>query len=343
MKKLIGFQKGVNLGGWLSQGKLDKKHLDTFITEDDISIIASWGCDHIRLPVDFENIENEDGLVKEQGYAYIDSCISWCRKNKLNMVLDLHKAYGYSFDNADYSHGFFDNKELQARFYQTWNRLSERYAKDSDIVMFEMLNEVTDYSVADKWNAIALRCIETIRKNAPIAKILYGGVGYSAVDAVKLLAMPADENIVYNVHCYSPTVFTHQTAQWCKGMPADFHIGYPETPEKYNEEIMRLANATQDCFVNESCLVSKTGVEYFEDLFREAITVAEERGTMLYCGEYGVIDKASVADTLRWYRDIHKFFENHGIGRAAWSYRRMDFGISDEHYKKIIGELITLL
>ena len=25
MKKLIGYQKGVNLGGWLSQGKLDKE------------------------------------------------------------------------------------------------------------------------------------------------------------------------------------------------------------------------------------------------------------------------------------------------------------------------------
>ena len=35
MKKLFGYQKGVDLGGWLLQGSLEKNHLDTFITEKD--------------------------------------------------------------------------------------------------------------------------------------------------------------------------------------------------------------------------------------------------------------------------------------------------------------------
>ena len=91
MRTLDGFKKGVNLGGWLSQGPLDKEHLDTFITEKDIARIASWGLDHVRLPIDYDNFENEDGTDKEGGYAYIDSCIEWCRKYNLNMVLDLHK------------------------------------------------------------------------------------------------------------------------------------------------------------------------------------------------------------------------------------------------------------
>ena len=99
MRTLDGFKKGVNLGGWLSQGPLDKEHLDTFITEKDIARIASWGLDHVRLPIDYDNFENEDGSDKEYGYAYIDSCIEWCRKYKLNMVLDLHKTYGYIFDD----------------------------------------------------------------------------------------------------------------------------------------------------------------------------------------------------------------------------------------------------
>ena len=33
MRRLEGYQKGVNLGGWLSQGSLTKEHLDTFMTE----------------------------------------------------------------------------------------------------------------------------------------------------------------------------------------------------------------------------------------------------------------------------------------------------------------------
>ena len=56
MKKLEGYQRGVNLGGWLSQRSREKEYLDSFITEEDIEKIASWNCDHVRLPVDFENI-----------------------------------------------------------------------------------------------------------------------------------------------------------------------------------------------------------------------------------------------------------------------------------------------
>ena len=41
MRNLDGFKKGVNLGGWLSQGPLDKEHLDTFITEKDIAVLLS--------------------------------------------------------------------------------------------------------------------------------------------------------------------------------------------------------------------------------------------------------------------------------------------------------------
>ena len=126
MKTLDGFKKGVNLGGWLSQGPLDKEHLDTFITEKDIARIASWGLDHVRLPIDYDNFENEDGSDKEYGYAYIDSCIEWCRKYKLNMVLDLHKTYGYIFDDEAHLLEFFHEKPLQDRFYGIWRKLIDR-------------------------------------------------------------------------------------------------------------------------------------------------------------------------------------------------------------------------
>ena len=62
MRRLEGYQKGVNLGGWLSQGSLTKEHLDTFITEKDIAYIASLGYDHVRVPVDYNVLEDEDGM-----------------------------------------------------------------------------------------------------------------------------------------------------------------------------------------------------------------------------------------------------------------------------------------
>ena len=66
MKKMIGFNKGVNFGGWLSQCNYEKEHLDTFITENDFKIAASWGLDHIRVPFDYNILENEDGSFSEE-------------------------------------------------------------------------------------------------------------------------------------------------------------------------------------------------------------------------------------------------------------------------------------
>ena len=75
MRKFEGYQKGVNLGGWLSQAdEKTKEHYDTFILREDIEKIASWGCDHVRLPIDYIVIESEDGDMLEDGYAYVDNC-----------------------------------------------------------------------------------------------------------------------------------------------------------------------------------------------------------------------------------------------------------------------------
>jgi hypothetical protein len=210
-------------------------------------------------------------------------------------------------------------------------------------MMFELLNEIVRFDVADKWIEIALRCIKTIRKYAPTAKILYGGVGYNAVTAVKLLAAPVDENIVYNFHCYEPLLFTHQTAQWVEGMPIDFHIGYPSDFEEYMKKSKEVPGAMVGALADKNLKVNSLGPELFDIMFRDAVETADERNAYLYCGEYGVIDQANPEDTVRWFRDIHTVFEKYGIGRAVWSYKEMDFGLSGEHYGQVLSEMVELL
>ena len=102
MRTLNGYMHGVNLGGWLSQtADTSKAHYDNFITEEDIAYIASLGLDHVRVPVDYTLLEEEDGTPKTEGYSYLDNCVTWCRTHGIRMILDLHKTYGYSFDPLD--------------------------------------------------------------------------------------------------------------------------------------------------------------------------------------------------------------------------------------------------
>ena len=84
MLKEMGFYRGVDLGGWLSQCDYSRQRLDHFIEEKDLEKIAAWGLDHVRIPVDYNILENEDGSYRDDGFERINRALAWCRKYGLN-------------------------------------------------------------------------------------------------------------------------------------------------------------------------------------------------------------------------------------------------------------------
>ncbi len=311
-----GFRKGVNLGGWLSQCDYSEERLQHFITEKDFATIAAWGMDHVRIPLDYNVLESEDESSPAPGYERIDWALAQCRLHGLNAVLDLHKTAGFSFDEGERETGFFDSADYQERFYRLWETLAQRYGQYADTVVFELLNEVTDPGYIDAWNRIAIECIKRIRPFAPDTLILVGSYHNNSAPAVKDLAPPCDDKVVYNFHCYEPLHFTHQGAAWATALNID------------------------DRFTFAECGCS---TDYFETLFAPAITAAEQNHTVLYCGEYGVIDIVSPEDTLQWFKTIHTVFERHGIARCVWNYKEMDFGLTDARLDGIREELLRYL
>lgn len=342
MKKLEGYEKGVNLGGWISQCEKELHHIETFITEKDIEQIASWKTDHVRLPVDYDMIQNEDESPDENGHRCIENCIKWCKKYGLNMILDLHKTDGYVFDNQKGS-TFFESEKLQDKFYKIWDDLAERYSKYSDMMIFELLNEVVDPNVSDLWNEISGKCIDRIRNISKDIKIIVGGTEHNSITSVKKLAPPKDENIIYTFHCYEPLIFTHQSAYWIETMPLDLKLSYPAPLELYKEKSEKILGDRSGFLMDNRFGFDKIGTDFFEKLFKEAIEVANERNVVLYCGEYGVIDRANPHDALKWFKDINAVFKKYSIGRAAWTYKGKDFGISDPVFDDVRDEIIALL
>lgn len=312
----LGFRKGINLGGWMSQCDYSPEHLDTFITEPDFAQIAEWGFDHVRLPVDFNLFQKPDGTLIEDGFVRLDRAAELAEQNGLKLVLDLHKTQGFSFDNGENEVGFFDSPQYQELFYQLWEAFAKRYGDRPEQIVFELLNEVTDSGYIGEWNRISHICIRRIRQYAPKTLILVGSYNNNGAREVPALDPPDDERIVYNFHCYEPLEFTHQGAFWVDAFPQDRRIPFAE---------------------------SGTDTAYFERLFADAVAKAKKEHTALYCGEYGVIDRATPEDTVKWFRTINEVLEKHGIARAAWSYRQMDFGLSDPRLDGVRDELIKYL
>ena len=348
MRTFNGFMHGINLGGWLSQyDENTKEYFDTFITKEDIDRIASMGLDHVRLPISYDRLEEEDGTVKEEGYQYIDNAVAWCREAGLHIILDLHNAYGYSFDplqEIEDRELFFRSEPLWQRFVSLWERIAARYSAYPDDVAYELLNEIISPAIAEEWNNIADAAIAAIRRVAPRSWIIVGGVRYNHVTSVPMLHKPADDRIVYNFHCYEPIVFTHQKAFWMSDtIPQDREVLYPDSMKHYEQMTREMGEDPSAEGGLAAMGASENGVDFFTRLFVPAVEAARKNDAPLYCGEYGVIDQAPAESSLHWLEDISRVFETYGIGRALWTYKKKDFGLIGPHYDPIRERMIRLL
>lgn len=339
MKELKGYKNGINFGGWFSQCDYSIDRFDNFITEEDFKKVKEWGMDHVRIPVDYNLVQNDDFSFKQDGFQRIENAIKLCQKYNLNMILDLHKTIGFSFDSKENEEGFFNSEKYQNNFYNLWIEFTNRFSKYQDMLAFELLNEVTKYEYKDVWNKIASECILRIRKLAPCIKIIVGGYYNNAVKAVEDIDIPFDDNIVLTFHCYEPLIFTHQGAYWIEKMNVNYRQKYKVT---FNE-IVRNTKEQIDkdeldySFMNPDEIVSEN---YFETIFKKAIEYAESKNTYLYCGEYGVIEYASASDTRDWYVDINNVLNRHGIGHALWSYKEMDFDFVNTKYDEVRKQIV---
>ncbi|MEF2966362.1 glycoside hydrolase family 5 protein [Paenibacillus sp. M1] len=339
------YRAGVNLGGWLSQyfaALAGEGHFDRFITEEDIAIIAGWGADHVRLPVDYDIIENGGAKepFQEANLEYIDRALDWCDKHGLRVILDLHKAPGQVYGYGSEPNPMLADEVNRQRFLAIWTMFAKRYKGIGDRLVFELVNEIsdpTDY----QWNRVYVRAVETIRSVDAERVVLVGGNDANSVLTLKELTLVEDPKVVYNFHHYDPLFFTHQLAHFSEDIleygqvihyPGEMP-GVQEYLNRHPEYLHKLGRQAWE--TNDKQLIEK--------YLRHADNFTTYTGKQLYCGEFGVIDSAKPDDAVRWVKDVIELLDARRIGRAYWSYKEMDFGLVDRNRNVVNGELIKVL
>ncbi len=341
MMEKTSLRVGVNLGGWLSQyPAYDPQHFKTFITADDIQRIAEWGFDHVRLPVDHPVLIDEErpGIYRSSGFDYLLQAVEWCCEAGLRVVLDLHSAPGYRFD-ATGQNTLFSDSARQEQFVALWGVLAERLHSEPDWLAFELLNEVV-LPESSPWNRLAQAALARIRQVDPTRLVLIGANGYASADQLQYLEIQADPQVIYTFHFYEPVLVTHQRAYWVPWLTAfDRAVEYPgPVPEP-----QRLLEIRPDmrAFVEEYSRRPMDS-ELLRRFLRPALDFVRRSGQTVYCGEYGVIDRASPETRLRWTSDFVDLLREYGIGRALWSYKAMDFGLVDGEGRIVSRELVRI-
>ena len=316
-------KKGVNISHWLSQSRARGEARLNYFTKNDVKDLASLGFDHLRIPIDEEQMFTESGEKEPEAFQLLHNAIEWCREYNLKVLVDLHILRTHFF-NAEVKPLFTDEK-AQEQFYDCWRHLSDELKKyPNEMLAYELMNE----PVADEpeiWNVIVNRCLQVVREREPERTVFIGSNRWQSFETVKDLRVPEkDKNLIISFHYYGPMLLTHYKAGWSSGT-RDYEgpIHYPGLLVKPEELAQQPENIQQKYAYATRTVCDRESIS--RD-FKQVADVAGKLGLAVYCGEFGCITKAPDAESAAWYRDMASLFNEYGFGFATWDFKG-DFGV----------------
>lgn len=313
----FAIKRGTNIAHWLSQSDRRGDARAKFFTRKDIQFIDTAGFDHIRLPIDEEQMWDEQGNRNDDAFELLKQCLIWCDEAGLRVVLDLHILRSHHF-NAE-EKPLWTVPAEQDKFIRLWKDLSGFvHAWPNGMLAYEFMNE----PVADdpeQWNQLLNRVADSIRHWEPERVLVIGSNRWQSAKTFDQLKVPAnDPNILLSFHFYEPFHLTHFQASWTKLKDFKGEVNYP------GQIVVNGVEPEEKRVYN---------LDSLEKMMEKPIRLADSLKLPLYCGEFGVIDKAPVAAKLAWYKDMVAIFEKHNIGYANWNFKAGSFGIVDGELK----------
>jgi len=190
-----------------------KSFRQNYITEADIQRIADLGFNSVRPALNSRLFltEDENPVFIEEGFQLMDSLVSWCKKYKLYVIIDMHGApggqTGANIDDSprDIPELFIEQK-FQDQLVDLWMKIVKRYKDEPTVAAYDLLNEplpkVT--GAADKYKHLLVplyqRLTSEIRKVDQKHMITLEGFDWS--NDWSLFDKPFDKNVFYQFHYY---------------------------------------------------------------------------------------------------------------------------------------------
>ncbi len=318
--------RGTNISHWLSQSKNRGAQRRDWFTRADIERIAGWGFDHIRLPIDEEQMWDESMRRDQEAFDLLAGAIDWCATNRLAVVLDLHILRSHYFNDADVP-ALYNDAGARERFAAIWSDLAGFVeAVPDDRLAVELLNEAVAPS-AHVWNETWRVAYDAVRAHSATRTIVLGSNNFNSYDTVSGLDVPADPNLILTFHYYHPMFVTHHTAKWWRqGGSYAGPIRYPgrPIPESQHRALEHLKDDG----------IEQLNRDFDIDVMRRDMglprSVADRTGHRLYCGEFGCYEHTPSDIREAWYRDVATVLSELGIAWANWDYKG-SFGLVDKN------------
>jgi len=330
------FKRGTNISHWLSQSNARGDQRQNYFTEKDVKYLAGLGFDHIRIPVDEEQLWKEDGQKDAEAFSLLKNALDWCRNYKLDAIVDLHILRSHHFNQK--LKPLWTEPAAQERFVQCWRDLSSELRNyPVEDVAYELMNEPVADDPED-WNRLVKKLVTVIRQLEPERIIVIGSNRWQSANTFDQLHVPEnDKNLILSFHMYEPFLLTHHTASWTGIKDYKGPVNYPGVIVR-EEDLKGLPDSLKNQILRNKLAYNIDSIRHH---FKKPIAVRKKYNLPLYCGEWGCLNTVPDAARLEWYSDIKTVLEENNIGWATWDYKG-SFGIIDRNKQEEKG-LIKIL
>ncbi|MBB6252757.1 glycoside hydrolase family 5 protein [Nitrospirillum iridis] len=294
--------------------------------QSDFDLIAEWGFNFVRLPLDYRIWTRPDGTFREEPLRQIDEAIVWARHRNIHVALCLHRAPGYCvnppLEGGDLWAEGPENDAVRRRFAEQWGMFAARY-RDVDplCLSFNLINEPPDVTGAAYVRA-ASGAVAAIRAADPDRIIIADGTqgGRRPVPELRPLGL------AQGTRGYEPFHLSHYKAGWVKGSdtwdPPTWPM--PSAPSPNTDQVVDPASFTRLC------------IQPWKDLGAS--------GVGIIVGEWGAYRHTPHATVLAWARDCLAAWRQADWGWCLWNFRG-DFGVLDSRrddvrYETFRGHLL---
>jgi len=204
VEDLIGKEKATHF--W-------KTYRQNYITEADIKRIAELGFNSVRPALNSRLFltEGENPVYVEEGFLLMDSLVSWCKKHKVYVIIDMHGAPGgQTGANIDDSPNdipeLFIDKKYEDQLVNLWVKIAQRYKDEPTVAAYDLLNEPLPKGTgaAEKYKHLLVPMYKHI--TAEIRKIdqkhMITLEGFDWSNDWSVFDKPFDNNVFYQFHYY---------------------------------------------------------------------------------------------------------------------------------------------
>ena len=257
-------------------------------TEDDIRTLASWGgtIGRFQMSRNFQVIDANLDFPEYERWLdgrldLLEKVLAWAREYGMMICVDLHVPPGSIRDNSEMR--MFTDKACLDLYIECWEKMARRFKGDNDVIYgYDLLNEphqnrhAVPYSY---WDAqrLAAEAIRRIDEDTTIIMEANWSSSAPAYEYMSPLAMP---NVIYEIHMYIPSDYTHQGVHgWSPP------VKWPDAAKGWDKEMLRKKLAP-------------------------VVAFAKRHDAKIFVGEFSAIAWAQGAD--RYIKDCIELFDEYG-------------------------------